>query len=353
MINNIRLQKFRSYGDASFEFDPGVNIIVGPNASGKTNLLEAVMVLAQGNSFRVRDAELIKFKAPWARLDGLFDNHTRALKLQPSGLAITKTYLLEDQPFKRLSLERTVPIVFFEPNHLQLLTRGPEPRRDYIDSLLSGTVPGFKNINSAYRRALAQRNALLKKGSHQANQQLFAWNVRLGELGSQIAAARQGLITNLNKRLPKTYSQIAGSKSSLRLDYVNQFPIDNYASQLVSKLEKNVDTDIQRGFTTCGPHREDFVFYLNKQLAGPTASRGETRSLLLALKALELQLVESARNQKPILLLDDVFSELDGARRQALVELLRDHQAIITTTDADAAVEYFGTNHHLIPLSKN
>jgi len=353
MINNIRLQNFRSYRDDSFEFDPGVNIIVGPNASGKTNLLEAVMVLAQGGSFRARDVDLLRFKAPWSRLDGDFDGRNRSLKLEPSPALLQKTHLLDDQPFKRLSLERTEPIVFFEPNHLQLMTRGPEARRDYMDGLLLATIPSFRIINNGYRRALAQRNALLKKGPREARQQLFAWDVRLGELGSQIAIARQSLVDTLNKHLAKIYSQIAGRRSRLRVEYASQFLVEGYASRLVSRLEKTTETDIQRGFTGHGPHREDFLFYLNNQPAGVSASRGETRSLLLALKAIELKLVEKARDQKPILLLDDVFSELDGARRQALVQLLADHQAIITTTDADAAVEYFGTNHHLIPLIKN
>src|SRR5207248_7699200 len=115
MISTLRLQNFRSYKDASFEFAPGVNIVVGPNASGKTNLLEAVLVLARGGSYRVRDVELVQFNKPWARLDGYFEKHTRTLKLQPPD----KTFIIDDKPYKRLSLDRTVPVVLFEPNHLQ------------------------------------------------------------------------------------------------------------------------------------------------------------------------------------------------------------------------------------------
>jgi DNA replication and repair protein RecF len=346
VIDSIRLQNFRSYGDASFEFEPNVNIVVGPNASGKTNLLEAVLVLARGSSYRVRDAELVKFNKPWARLEANFQNHTRILKIQPPA----KTFEIDGKNFKRMNLERTVPVVLFEPNHLQLLLRGPEQRRDYFDELLERSQPAFKTLSNSYKRTLAQRNALLKQHQRQAQQQLFAWNIRLSELGSQIAQARQSLADEINSSLAKTYSQIAKHRSKVEMRYASQFPVYSYASRLLHKLESTIDTDFERGFTGYGPHREDFIFYLDGQLAGQTASRGEGRSLLLALKIFELGLIEKARGQKPIFLLDDVFSELDGSRRRALVARLARHQTIITTTDAEAVLEYFSKNHNLIAL---
>ncbi|HET6864200.1 MAG TPA: DNA replication and repair protein RecF [Candidatus Saccharimonadales bacterium] len=347
MISAIRLQNFRSYKDDSFEFEPGVNIVVGPNASGKTNLLEAVLVLARGSSYRARDSELIKFDQPWARLDGNFEKNTRVVKLEPPN----KTFILDDKTYRRLNLDKTLPVVLFEPNHLQLMTRGPDQRRDYFDDLLVRSQPLYKNLSAGYIRSLAQRNALLKRGRGQAVQQLFAWNVRLSELGSQIVQARQELVNRINRGLSKTYSQIAKHKSEVELIYECQFPTENYGSRLLHKLETSVERDLERGFTGSGPHREDFVFYLDGQPAAQTASRGETRSLLLALKIFELGLIEEARGKRPIFLLDDVFSELDGSRRRALVARLKKHQTIITTTDADAVVEYFSENHHLIPLS--
>jgi DNA replication and repair protein RecF len=346
MIDNLRLQNFRSYADASFEFYPGVNIVVGPNASGKTNLLEAVLVLARGSSYRARDAELVKFNKPWARLDGFFDRHTRAVKLEPQA----KTYVIDDKPYKRLSLEKTLPAVYFEPNHLQLMIRGPEQRRDYFDDLLERSRPAYKTLLNSYKRTLSQRNALLKHGRRQASQQLFVWNIRLSEQGSQIALARQNLVDEINKGLSKSYSAISHKKSQVKIKYDIQFPVENYASRLLHKLEAAVDADFERGFTAHGPHREDFIFYLNGQNAAQSASRGETRSLLLALKIYELDLIEKIRGQKPIFLLDDVFSELDGSRRRALVESLKGHQTIITTTDAEAVLEYFSETHNLIPL---
>jgi DNA replication and repair protein RecF len=332
MITSIRLQNFRSYKDDSFEFSEGVNIVVGPNASGKTNLLESVLVLGRGNSFRARDNELINFGAPWARLEGVFGKHSRVLKLEGEPIP-NKSFLIGDKPYKRLNLERTTPIVLFEPNHLQLLTRGPDQRREYFDDLLERSRLEFKPLVTSYRRTLAQRNALLKQNPGHAAKQLFAWNI--------------------NQSIDATYSRIAKQKSVVKLTYESQFPIDNYSSRMFSKLEDHTRLDFERGFTAHGPHREDIGFSLNGQPVGQTASRGEVRSLLLSLKIYELGLIEKARDQRPIFLLDDVFSELDGARRHALVDYLQDFQSIITTTEADAVLEYFSREEHkLIPTSK-
>lgn len=351
MITSIRLQNFRSYKDGSFEFEPGANIVVGPNASGKTNLLEAVMVLSSGNSYKAKDLNLMRHKAAWTRLDGFFGHQERSLKLELKEESLIKTYLIDTQPFKRLSLERSLPVVLFEPEHLQAIIRGPDRRREYFDDLLERSVPGFKTLSAAYRRTLAQRNALLKKGSMVAAQQIFAWNIRLAEYGSKISAERNKIVEELALDLAKTYSQIAGKKTKVEISYDHQMPIENYASRMVAHLEKNINKELERGFTLFGPHREDIIIKINNQPIGLTASRGEVRTLLLSLKKLELSIIEHARSQKPILLLDDVLSELDGARRQALVDILKDHQSILTTTDADAAVDHFSNSAKLISLT--
>ncbi|HVO86478.1 MAG TPA: DNA replication and repair protein RecF [Candidatus Binatia bacterium] len=352
MIGSIRLQNFRSYRDSSFEFDPGVNIIVGPNASGKTNLLEAILVLCRGSSYRAKDAELVSFGRSWARLDGYFEQQ-RSLKLEIKDQLPTKTFLIDDKSFKRLSLERTEPAVLFEPNHLQLLIRGPERRRDYFDELLSRSQPGYKSLLNSYRRALAQRNALLKNGQAAGHNQLFVWDVRLSQLAEKIAIARKELVDDINKSLPKTYSAIAGSKTKLELNYQNQFAVESYGSGLLAKLGANAKRDFERGYTAYGPHREDFIFFLAAKDASTSASRGETRSIMLSVKIYELKLIEKVRGTRPLFLLDDVFSELDGARRRSLVNFLKDYQAIITTTDAEAVLEYFASGtQNLISLTK-
>src|SRR3989338_5420530 len=290
MLQSIRLQNFRSYADESFEFEDGVNIVVGPNASGKTNLLEAVLVLASGGSFRARDQELIKFTKPWVRLDGQFEKHKRALRLVLQGSpsqGVEKTFELDDKPFKRLNLERTVPVVLFEPNHLQLITRGPEQRRLFFDDILQRTIPGFKALSLKYRRTLAQRNALLKIDPAKARGQLFAWNIRLSELAAQIVSARRELIGDINKSIAKSYGAIASRRSKVELVYESDIKDDNYSSRMLAKLEASAHKDFARGFTGHGPHREDIIIWLDGQPAAAGASRGEMRSLLLALKIFE------------------------------------------------------------------
>lgn len=348
-ITSIRLQQFRSYTDESFEIDPGVNIIVGPNASGKTNLLEAILISSLGSSYRVRDTELVQFDRPWARIDADTADGKRTVKLIIEPPAVRKEFVILDQPLKRLLLPKTLPVVLFEPNHLQLLTGSPDLRREYLDNLLEQLVGGYSTIRSQYKRALAQRNRLLKQGDT-ARSQLFAWNIRLSQLGGEIAAHRTKLITSINQKITQLYQDLSHTKATVQVSYESTCDIKQYSSDMLHKLEQSVDQDILRGFTSKGPHRDNLQIVLNDHVLQDTASRGETRTMLLALKIIELQLIEEVRNQPPILLLDDVFSELDGARRRALTDLLKGYQTFITTTDADVVVEHFLGNCHVIPL---
>lgn len=349
MIRTLRLQQYRSYADESLELEPGVNIVVGPNASGKTNILEAILLLATGGSYRANDAELIAHDMSWARLEASTETERRVIKLEhePGG-RVRKTFVINEQKFSRLSHQKTWPVVLFEPNHLQLLSGSPELRRDYLDLLLEQLEPGYGSLRRQYKRALTQRNALLKNESGDTGQ-LFAWNIRLSTLGGQVADSRLGLIGLLNDKLASAYAQLSNYTTSVVVTYVSACSTENYSSSLLKKLENSTELDYLRGFTSVGPHRDDWRLELHGRQAEQTASRGETRTLMLALKVLELQLVEEARELKPILLLDDVFSELDGSRRRALTEVLQQHQTFITTTDADVVVQHFMDRCHIIP----
>ncbi|TAH36628.1 DNA replication and repair protein RecF [Candidatus Saccharibacteria bacterium] len=353
MISDLRLQQFRSYQDASFEFSQGVNIIVGPNGSGKTNLLEALLVLAVGRSYRVGDAELLSFGAEWCRLDADIhgSNATRTVKIKTIPKQ-SKTYDINGKQYFRLTQPHLLPVVLFEPNHLQLLHGAPELRRNYLDDLLELTMPGFISFRKNYRRLLSQRNALLKRPRLPSTQELFPWNLRLSELGATIARARAELISQLAESLPALYKDLSQTETALSIEYHPKFPIESYESHMLAKLESHVVEDAQRGFTAYGPHREDFMVYFANNPAAETASRGETRTALLALKILELQQLEQVRGQTPLLLLDDVFSELDGARRQALTTYVQRYQTFITTTDADLVIQHFTEAANIIPIQK-
>ena len=174
--------------------------------------------------------------------------------------------------------------------------------------------------------------------------------MRLSELGGQIALARQQLVDEINKNLSRSYSRLAGKRTLVRIDYQVTEDIAHYSSRLLKKLNQHIETDMARGFTAFGPHREDLIIQLGQQPAAVSASRGEIRSLILALKIFELKHLEARRGQKPLFLLDDVFSELDGSRRRHLVDLLKNYQTIITTTDAEAVMEYFSKDSQPIAI---
>jgi len=351
MLANLRLQHFRSYKDDSFEFSKSVNIIVGPNASGKTNLLEAILVLARGNSYRAKDGELVAFNKSWARLDAnLLEGGLRTLKIttEPNPL---KQYEISGKTYQRLMLNHTLPVVLFEPNHLQLFSGSPERRRIYLDDLLEQTQAGYGALRRQYRRTLAQRNALLKKGGQTLQTQLFPWNVRLSQLGGQIVRAREQLTREAQRSLPTLYKDLSRTRTKVALEYAPEWPAAAYETHLLQKLEASTELDRERGFTTSGPHRDDLTVLFSGHPAQETASRGEARTLVLGLKIIELQIIAAARGITPLLLLDDVFSELDGARRRALTEHLSGYQTFITTTDADIVVQHFTETCNIIPLN--
>lgn len=351
MITNIRLQSFRSYQDASFEFDPGVNLIVGPNASGKTNLLEAVLLVARGKSYRVKDSELIAYNKTWARIDADVGSDHRVLKLQTEADKAQKTFTVDDKTLSRLTLSKQIPTVLFEPNNLLMLSSSPELRRAFLDDLIEQTDSQYVRLLAQYKRTLLQRNRLLKIADSASLRQLFVWNIRLSELASQLVAARIEMLEQINQEIGDIYSGLAQQTTPLEVSYSTKLNTNNYATSLLKKLEKDQPLDVARGFTGAGPHREDITFSLNEQPLITTASRGEIRTALLSLKIIELKIIERQRNQPPILLLDDVFSELDGARRKALTEFMKDYQTFITTTDADIIAHDFAQSVEVIALT--
>jgi DNA replication and repair protein RecF len=342
MITSIRLQNFRSYTDEAFEFETGVNIIIGPNGSGKTNLLESLLMACRGVSYRSRDGDMVAHKKDWARIDAYTQtNEHRVVKLKRYNERVIKSFEVNDKPLARLLLNRTVPVVLFEPNQLQLLTTSPDQRRAFLDELLEQTDAMFALDKRAYNRALAQRNRLLKLNPSDLAKQIFVWNIRLSELSSKIVEKRVKLIELFNQSLPRAYQSLANSKDQLQLTYLSKHDTATYGTALLRKFEANLDKEVHQGFTLYGPHRDDMQILLNNQPIQSSASRGEVRTILLGLKMQEVELVSNHRGVKPLLLLDDVFGELDGMRRKMLTDFLDDYQTFITTTDADIVLKNF------------
>jgi DNA replication and repair protein RecF len=351
VFTDIRLQNYRSYNDSSFELSNGVTIVVGPNAAGKTNLLEAIMVSALGKSYRAKPNEIVMSGQPWARLDAhTADNSLRTTKIIfTDETTVEKTHEISGKTYKKMSLNVQQPVVLFEPNNLMILQGEPPARREYIDNILEQTSTGYAKIKRDYKRTLAQRNALLK--TQNPGPKIFVWDIRLSELASQIVEARIDITERINSDFQKVYSEIAGKNTTLTASYKTNVGVDSYGSAILRKLQDNLDRDIQLGFTTVGPHRDDIRIEISGHPLNTFSSRGETRSALLALKIIELKNIEKARGIKPTLLLDDVFSELDGARRKQLTSFLKPYQTIITTTDADVVIKHFTKDCAVIPLT--
>jgi len=347
MITDIHLQNFRSYKDNSFDISSGVNIIIGQNGSGKTNLLESIMMICVGSSYRAKDQHLITLGSKWSKIDTHTETQTRELKItyNQDGKPVKK-FIINNYPSTRLKLEQTIPIVLFEPNHLQLLTGSPEARRDYLDDILAQTTPGYKQLINKYKRLVTQRNNLLKNPPIDKHS-IFAFNVQLSGLGGKIFRSRQELVNNINNTITGIYREISKSNEKIEIRYLSVFETDSYETKLLKALE-DFSQDMIRGYTLHGPHRDDLRVFINGYEFSAVASRGETRTTLLALKLIEAKTIEDIVNKKPILLLDDVFGELDQQRRKLLTKKIEDYQSFITTTDADVVIKHFDKSANLI-----
>jgi len=351
MYSSLSLTQFRSYHDAYFELSPNVTIVVGPNGSGKTNLLEAVYVLSQGSSFRVADKDLIAAHETWFRIEGQFGDQRRIL-----------TYDMERQPAKQFSLDgvkkqrltypQRVPLVLFEPDELRLLQGSPQRRRDYIDGCLSRLWPDAGTIRGRFERTLLQRNNIIKHAHTRPlsslEDELFVWDIKLAEYAAALVNLRLQLVKLWNNHVSDTYSRLAGRQSHVIITYRSDVDTSVYKTSFLQRLHHNRQQDVARGFTTVGPHRDDISIELDGQEAALSASRGEVRSLVLSLKLTELALLEAQHDRPPLLLLDDVFSELDTSRRLALANLAMTRQTIITTTDIDSIAVHFPDSYGII-----
>lgn len=347
----LSIQGFRSYSKHDITLTPGVNIVVGPNGSGKTNLLEALYVISTGTSFRAADRDLVQHDAEWFRIEAQYDDDSRALTYNLNDSLSPKHFSLDGIKRTRLNHQQKIPVVLFEPDHLRLLNGSPSARRDYLDGVLSRLQPDFTRAKSHFERALLQRNNILKRAERRSaalDDQLFVWNIKLAELAENIAERRLGLIAYMNEHVDELYSHIANVPSKVHLEYETDLKATHYKQTMLTQLEAQLEKDIIRGFTSVGPHRDDFSLHLNGSRSSITASRGEVRSLLLALKMIELGLLSEQNTHPPLLLLDDVFSELDSIRRRTLATLARPYQTVITTTDADIVKEYFADSASII-----
>lgn len=347
-IKNIQLHNVRSHTSATFEFVETMNAVVGPNGSGKTTLLESLYTLLRGSSFKGSLGEIAQYGTNQFRMQLKLNTgsteHIRSLGLQQIDHTTMKKWSIDHKKYARLPMQARLPVVLFEPDLARLISGSPERRRSYLDQLAAQIDTAVAFTQNRFERTLKQRNQLLKKlrekSTYTVPDELFIWNTQLAHLSEQIIEARCALITALQKEISSYYKQLGGSDNVL-LTYQSAVSSDpqSYASKLLQFFETSVQRDIALGYTSFGPHRDDLEVRLSDQLAIERASRGEVRTLVIAFKLLETELLAQAyvkQNIRPTLLLDDVLSELDLVHQERVLEGFKNYQVFITTTDAHA-----------------
>ncbi len=339
-IKKVRVQNLRSHKDYIIEFSPEVTIITGANGSGKTTLLEAIHLTLQGSSFKGSDGELLKKDLLWWRIDTEFTNsEIRTIKFDSQKVTSRKQFTIDNKTTARIPQKNKYPVVLFEPEDLRLLHGSPTRRRRFIDIFISQLNPLYGPTLRKYERALKQRNNVLKSlaKNHLSSQDdtLFAWNVSLAEHGAFIIEQRIAFIEQINQNLTKIYQEIAGTNDDVSVHYSHTF-VGDIKQKLLNELHAHTNKDIYLGSTSVGPHRHDVIFEINTSPALSVASRGEARTIVLALKFLEVDIIEQLIDKQPIILLDDVFSELDATRQKLLTSQLKGHQIIITSATSHA-----------------
>lgn len=346
-LKKLSLQQYRNYERMEFETNHMVNIIVGPNAQGKTNLLESIFVLALTKSHRTnQDKELIRWNAPSALLHAEIEKKYGSVKLDLAISAKGKKAKVNGLEQKKLSnFIGSLNVVMFAPEDLEIVKGSPSVRRRFLDMEIGQVYPAYLYDVSQYNKILHQRNNYLKQmfGSSGASPLLEVWNEQLAQFGIKIMKKRQSFIKKLQLWAEKIHAGITNGQEQLRIDYEHSLPGDAQEDdavlfdQFMIKLSQVRDQEMRRGVSLVGPHRDDLRFYINGKEVQTFGSQGQQRTTALSLKLAEIELVQEEVGEYPLLLLDDVLSELDHYRQTQLIETFqRKVQTFITTTGIES-----------------
>jgi len=337
-IKEIELTNFRNYEKLKIGFDKKVNFFTGNNAQGKTNLLESIFISSFGRSFRFgKDSEMIRFGESFCKVKVLAERDDDDISVEiligekEKGVKINGTKIK-----KTAELLKNMLIVVFSPEDLRIIKGDPEKRRNFMDREISQIRPSYYTDISSYKRALLQRNALLKSGN--SNESVFdVWDIKLSEYGSKIVFKRKEFIEKLNEIIKEIHKNITGGKEYLEIIYDSEGMTDKESFFL--KLKGSRKEDIYKGYTQTGPHRDDLIFHLNGTDIRKFGSQGQQRTAALSLKLAELRLIKEETGEEAVLLLDDVLSELDGERQNMLINSLENVQLFITTTEVNDKIK--------------
>lgn len=333
IIRQLQVQHVRVHQAMKLKLSPQVTLITGLNGSGKTSLIEAIYLAFQGSSFKGADGDVLQRGETWWRIDAMLDDETvRTVKFDSERTTGRKQFTIDSKTMYRLVPRHKYPVVLFEPEDLRLLHGSPTRRRQFIDRFISQLDPLYGPALRKYDRALKQRNNLLKKHDTSGDE-LFVWNVALAEHGAYIIEQRIQFIERINQELNDGYQAIAHTSDVVSVHYSHTL-VGNIKQKLLGELHAHSERDSLLGYTSIGPHRHDVLFIFNTTPALSSASRGEIRSIVLALKFLEINIIKQITGQTPIVLLDDVFSELDETRQKALTGNDLGAQIVIATTNS-------------------
>lgn len=340
IIQSIELCNFRNYEREVFHFNKGTNVLYGDNAQGKTNVLEAIFVGGTTKSHKgSKDADMIKKGKDEAHIRYFVEKNDCTFKVEihmkrgkTKGIAIDGLPIKSSRELMGLS-----NIVFFSPEDLGIIKDGPEVRRRFIDMELCQLNKAYLYYLTQYKKVLKQRNSLLKQ--IQENRELIntleIWDKQFVEYGKKIIELREEFVTQIDDIMKEKHSNLTGGKELIHTKYNPNCK----AKDLEEQLFLSGDRDIYQGSTTVGPHRDDMLFYIGNQEIKTYGSQGQKRTAALSLKMAEIEIVEKIMGEKPILLLDDVLSELDRNRQNYLLENMKGIQTIITCTGLEEFIK--------------
>ncbi|MEH1818102.1 MAG: DNA replication/repair protein RecF [Nostoc sp.] len=344
-LKTLNLRQFRNYQDQQVEFTAAKTILVGNNAQGKSNLLEAVELLATLRSHRMtRDRDLVQEGEAIAQIYATLERQTGVsdltLTLRRNG---RRSVALNGESIRRqMDFLGVLNAVQFSSLDLELVRGGPEGRRNWLDTLLIQLEPVYAHILQQYNHVLRQRNAFLKKTQDSElstqHSELAVWDAQLATTGTRVIRRRDRAIQRLAPIASTWHASISGSTEVLQIKYVPNIPLeDNQPEEVqqafLAKIQQRAIAEMHQGTTLVGPHRDEIELTINQTPARQYGSQGQQRTLVLALKLAELQLIEEVVKEPPLLLLDDVLAELDLSRQNQLLDAIQDRfQTLITTT---------------------
>ncbi len=337
-VTRLSLNNFRNYEDEKIEFDPGVNIVYGANGMGKTNALEAVYYFSQGRGLRGPGREAIRYGEERAGISLDFFRDGREYTGEIIFEKKTKKIYLNEIELKKTSqLVGRFVCVLFTPDELSLVKGSPEVRRRFLDSSIIPLRPVYLSALMKYNLILRQKSALLRRGEYGM---LPVFNQQLAEVGAGIIHIRRAYIEGIKEIAAKVQYDISSGAEELETVYNSSVrPGESRAetvSLLLEKMEAMEESEKENKICFVGPHRDDITFRINGRPARGYASQGQQRSIVLSLKAAQTELIERETGESPVMLLDDIMSELDRSRRDFLREKISGKQVIITCTEAES-----------------